>query len=219
MTMGMGNQENGGRPGRVARSGGNPLIRLIISRPWTIIGAWVLLTVGVLATAPNLTELAAEGQAHLVPDDSESQIARKLVDRAWPDQAYQSVAVALLQRPGGLTPDDKTYVEKLAARLEGPDRPAPLLRVLGPGSAPEIAQYLTTKDQRSQILIAQLETSFVAPGQRRSRRGAQEAASRPDRSARPQNHLDGRRRLRQQTTWSTSRSRWIARPWRPSSCS
>ena len=109
--MGMGNQEFGSWPGRILGSVGNALMRLVIGHPWAVVAAWLMITVGVVATAPDLTKLAAEGQAHLVPEDAESTIAKKLVERAWPEQAYQSVAVALLQREGGLTAEDRAYIE------------------------------------------------------------------------------------------------------------
>ena len=139
-------------------------LQVLVTRyPITVVVVWVLLTALILAVAPDLTRLAAEGQARLVPEDAESVRARKLMDEAWPDQAYQSVAVALLHRPGSLQSEDHLYAEALAERLMGPGKPAPVLRVLGPGSPPEISSYLLSDDHSSQIVVFQLDTSFVAP--------------------------------------------------------
>jgi RND superfamily putative drug exporter len=136
---------------------------LVCRHPWWVVAFWAAVTVAVVALAPSLTRLAAEGQARLIRSDSESHQAAERIRLAWPDQAYESVAVLLLERPGGLTADDREYARTVARTLVGPDRPAPLLRVLGPDSPKEVAQYLVSDDGTAEILAAQLGTSFVSP--------------------------------------------------------
>lgn len=143
-----------------------PLDRLrwvVCRHPVAVVAAWAVVTAAVVGLAPNLTRLAAEGQARLVRSDSESAQAAEMVRRAWPDQAYQSVAVLLLERDGGLTAADHDYARTVARALMQPGRPKALNHVLGPDSSREIAQYLVSKDGTAQIVVAQLGTSFVAP--------------------------------------------------------
>ena len=45
---------------------------LVTRRPGWIVGAWVVLAAVVGLAAPDLTRLAAEGQAHLLDEDAES---------------------------------------------------------------------------------------------------------------------------------------------------
>ncbi len=134
-----------------------------IIRPGWVAAFWITVAATVGLSAPNLTRLAAEGQAHLLGSDAESRRASEELRLAWPDQAYESLAVAALHRPGGLTPADLDYARRLAQRIEGKGRPAPVLRVLGPGSAPEIASRLRSKDGTVALVVVQLSTSFVAP--------------------------------------------------------
>ena len=48
-------------------------LRQVVSRrPVAVIVAWLLLAAGVGVAAPSLTQLAAEGQANLLPKDAES---------------------------------------------------------------------------------------------------------------------------------------------------
>ena len=82
---------------------------------------------------------------------------------AWPDQTYESLAVAALHRPGGLTPADRGYANRLAARIEEQDHPEAVLRVLGPASPPEVAQRLKSDDGTATLVVVTLSTSFVAP--------------------------------------------------------
>ena len=82
---------------------------------------------------------------------------------AWPDQAYESLAVAALYRADGLTANDIAYANHLARRIEGGDHPAAVLRVLGPDSAPDIAKRLFSGDGTVVLVATALSTSFVAP--------------------------------------------------------
>ncbi len=135
----------------------------VTRHPRTVVLAWLAATVAVVALAPNLTKVAAEGQAELVPEHSESAEAARLIKDAFPDQAYDSTAVAVLHRESGLTDADRAFARTLAGSLTGPGTPTNLLRVLGPLSRPEIAAYLVSKDGTTQLVAAQFDSSFVAP--------------------------------------------------------
>jgi putative drug exporter of the RND superfamily len=139
------------------------LRRWVTRRPGQVAVLWVLIAVAVGLSAPNLTRLAAEGQAHLLGTDAESRRASEELRQAWPDQAYESLAVAALYRVGGLKPADLDYARRLAKRIEDTDRPAPVLRALGPASPPEVAGRLLSKDGTVALVVVPLSTSFVAP--------------------------------------------------------
>jgi RND superfamily putative drug exporter len=140
-------------------------VRWLISRhPWWIILAWILLTLAIGLAAPNLTQLAAEGQAHLLPTDAESVQASKIIASAWPDLSYESIVLLALHRPGGLTPPDRDYARQVSRLLESPQgRPAPIARTLGPDSPPEIAERLVSRDGTTQLVLVPLSTAFVSP--------------------------------------------------------
>ena len=139
-------------------------LRSIVSRrPGAVIAVWLSVAAAVGLLAPDLTHLAAEGQAKLLARDAESLRAAEAIGRAWPGQAYESLAVAALHRPGGLSEADHKFAQQLAERFEAAGRPAPVLRVLGPRSIPEIAQRLLSRDGTAQIVAVPLATSFVAP--------------------------------------------------------
>jgi RND superfamily putative drug exporter len=140
-----------------------------IRRPIWVVGFWVTaaLTVGLLA--PNLTKLAAEGQANLLTAKaSESLRAAIEVGRAWPDQFYESMAIVALHRPGGLTGEDRAFALRLGDRLAGSDRPDVVLRVIGPRSDREIAERLVSRDGTVQLLAIHFDKSFVSPATQRA---------------------------------------------------
>ena len=88
---------------------------------------------------PRPDEARGRGSGNLLGKDAESLRAGEALRVAWPDQAYESLAVAALHRPGGLTAADLGYAKRLAERIEEQDRPKAVLRVLGPDSPPEVA--------------------------------------------------------------------------------
>jgi putative drug exporter of the RND superfamily len=139
-------------------------IRSFVSRrPAWVATIWLALAAGIGCFSPNLTKLAADAQASMLSSDAESVLAAKLVNQSWPDQAYDSMAVAVLHRPDGLSPADRQYALELSQRFQGAGRPAQITGVLGPASQSEIAQRLVSHDQTVALVAVTLSSSFVAP--------------------------------------------------------
>jgi len=137
---------------------------MFVSRkPGWIVVCWLAVTAAVVGFAPNLTRLAAEGQAKMLPLDAESLRAAELVNQSWPAQAFDAMAVAVLHRPGGLSDADRQFASRISERFQGPGHPGELVGVLGPDSGPEIAQRLVSRDGTAMLVAATLSSSFVAP--------------------------------------------------------
>ena len=134
-------------------------------RPGWIVAIWLAVAAAVGCFSPNLTRLAAEGQAKMLPSDAESLRAAELVKQSWPDQAYEAMAVAVLHRPGGLTDADRQYRAAVVAAVRG--RRADRRRwsgCSGPASSPEIAAAAgQPATGRSSLVAVSLSSSFVAP--------------------------------------------------------
>ncbi len=143
-------------------------VRWFVSqRPGITVLAWVLASIGVFLAAPSLTQLAREGQAELLPPRAESSRAVKLLELGWPGYWYECSAVVGIQRPGGLTDADREHARLLSRKFDEP-WPEPfadkLLGVIGPDSAPEIAERLVSEDGEVQLIIVPISDSFVSPG-------------------------------------------------------
>ena len=160
--------------------------RSVVTRqPGWVVVIWVAVAGAMGIFAPSLTRLAAEGQANLLGGDAESFGAAEVLRRAWPDQAYESLVVAALHRSSGLSAADLAYAKRLADRIEGKDRPQAVLRVLGPGSSPEVAGRLRSRDGTVALVAVPLSTSFVAPATHDAVAWLQ-SQTRADRLERPQ---------------------------------
>ncbi len=139
------------------------LRKVVTTRASWVVAFWVVTAALVGLSAPDLTRLAAEGQGNLLGKEAESLRAAEALRVAWPDRAYESLAVAALHRPGGLSGADTDYAKRLVARIEARGRPKAMLRVLGPNSRPEVARRLVSKNGTAELVVVSLSTSFVAP--------------------------------------------------------
>jgi RND superfamily putative drug exporter len=142
------------------------LPRTVVASPLGVIGAWIALALVIGLTAPNLTRLAAEGQADLLPRQAESIRVAAVVARVWPAQSYQSMAVVALYRPEGLTDGDRDYARLLSQKFSG-GGPVPKRRVLGPESPPEVARRMISQDRTMELIAVPLGDSFVSPAAHR----------------------------------------------------
>jgi RND superfamily putative drug exporter len=141
----------------------DPLCNILGRKPVWVVAAWLIAALVVGLAAPDLTRLAAEGQSKLLGSESESRRAAEMVRKAWPDQSYESTAVLAIHRPAGLTEADRRLARALEGRFSAADRPREILRVLGPGARPEIAERLMSKDGTIALIVVPLDSAHVAP--------------------------------------------------------
>src|SRR4051794_35337788 len=137
---------------------------LVSRRPGWVVGSWFAVAIAVGLLSPDLTRLAAEGQANLLTADSSQSLRTALeAGRDWPDQYYEALAIVALHRPAGLTEADRAYARRLSDRIVGPGRPGEVLRVVGPRSEPEIAGRLVSRDGTVELMAVHLSKPFVSP--------------------------------------------------------
>ena len=137
--------------------------------PERTVALWLILAAVAVVVSPNLTKLAAEGQARLLPQDAESALAADLVRRTWPAQAYEASAVLGLHRAKGLSTADHAYALRIAdAFSPAAERPAEIARVIGPRSQTELAERLISRDKTLQLIAVPFVSSFVAPASHRA---------------------------------------------------
>ena len=135
----------------------------VCGQPGWIVAIWIALAALIGGLAPNLTRLAAEGQAKMLASNAESRRAAELVNQSWPDQSYESMVVAALHRPSRSDRCRPAICTAISERFMADGHPKEVVRVLGPGSAPEIAQRLVSADGTVSLVAVSLSTAFVAP--------------------------------------------------------
>lgn len=139
-------------------------LRWWVSRhPLVILAGWIVAAALIVYFAPNLTQLAAAGQARLLPKDSESGRAAAIVRQGWPGQWFGSLAVLGFHRPAGLTESDLAYCQRVVEALRAKDKPPGILRVVGTDSPPEIVERLVSEDGTLLLTLITFDNSFVSP--------------------------------------------------------
>ena len=152
---------------------------MVSRRPGWVVGFWFAVAAAVGLLAPDLTRLAAEGQAKLLARDAESLRAATVVGQAWPDQSYESLAVVALHRPGGLTPADLAYARRLADRIGRPAAPDPCSGSWDRASTAEIAERLREPRRHGPAHCRAPGQSFVVPPPRRRSPGSRRSRTPP----------------------------------------
>src|ERR1700685_2558734 len=121
-TRTQGGQASGGADGGQARSGSRvftALGQLVTRHPWRVIGAWIIIAVAVIATAPALPTTSNE--ASFLPSSYESIKAQNLQDQAFPEAGKIDASAAIIvfaRHDGGkLTAADQAQVASIATAL------------------------------------------------------------------------------------------------------
>ena len=95
-----GGRATSGADGGQARSGSRvfaALGQLVTRHPWRVIGAWIIIAVAVIATAPALPTTSNE--ASFLPSSYESIKAQNLQDQAFPQAGKVDATAAIVRRP------------------------------------------------------------------------------------------------------------------------
>jgi RND superfamily putative drug exporter len=93
--------------------------RFVVRHPWWVIAAWIVVAVGIVATAPALPTTTNESS--FLPSNYESIRAANLQDQAFPQASHvtASAAIVVFSRPDGkpLTAADSAKVASVAKAL------------------------------------------------------------------------------------------------------
>jgi RND superfamily putative drug exporter len=178
-----------------------------VGRRWPLVLiAWIALLAVCVATAPHSLEVTQDGEFVFLPTDSPSRVAETLYRRAFPaaepaagDEEESRPAgvqqnplgsnvviiVRRTDRPGGLTDEDKRFVEEiLRPELEeiartvgrgyvsssGAWAPAPenaddpVVQGVWSMSDRRLGPLLTSPDDRATLIVMELETEFLDRG-------------------------------------------------------
>lgn len=144
----------------------NVLWKAVTRRPWFTIALWITLSVVLTLTAPDLTKVASENEGDLVPNSLESVQAMQKAQEAFPDLVPISRVILGLRREEGLTRADREFAATIQRTLSNespPVTPSPIIKVNGPDSKPEIAQFLASADARIQLVDIPLNASWALP--------------------------------------------------------
>ncbi|HEY3868127.1 MAG TPA: MMPL family transporter [Actinocrinis sp.] len=119
--------------------------RFIVHNPWKVIGAWIIIAIAVVATAPSLPTTTNESS--FLPGSYESIRAQSLETQAFPQSSNVTAEAAIIvfSRPGGaaLTTADTATVASVVAGLNAKHIPNILGITVAQKSPNQLVQLAT----------------------------------------------------------------------------
>jgi RND superfamily putative drug exporter len=94
--------------------------RLVVYRPWWVIGAWLVAAIVIIGLAPGLT--ATTNEADFLPSHYESIKAQRVQETAFPNAAAPAAIIVFERNDGAaLTSADSTKVAAIGSKLTNKD--------------------------------------------------------------------------------------------------
>jgi len=134
---------------------------IVGQHPYRFIAAWSIVLVVCLLFSPDPERVSTAEPPTVLPAWAPSDRAFDILHRAFPNIAGRSRAVAIFERPGGLTGSDLEYLTDLARRLREHAQQYEGWRVLAPADSPLHGQRLISTDGQCAMLVVLLDVNFT----------------------------------------------------------
>ncbi|WP_082974474.1 RND family transporter [Mycobacterium sp. E1715] len=135
--------------------------RLIVRRPWLVIGVWIA-TAGVLSlTAPSLEQISQQHPVAILPADAPVLAATRNMNAAFGEAGLQSIAVVVLSDGKGLTPADEGTYRNLVEALRRDSRDVAMVQDFL--TTPPLRELMTSKDHQAWMLPVGLPGDLGSP--------------------------------------------------------
>ncbi len=136
--------------------------RLILRFRWLVVAVWLAAALAAAFLAPSLASVGSADETSFLPADAQSLQARELTQKAFPSDAAASTATLVLERGGGLTSADQTYLRDLGTWLTSPSAPAAVHDVVtgfvSVVQQPELASMFRSPDGAVELATVQFNT-------------------------------------------------------------
>jgi RND superfamily putative drug exporter len=123
------------------------LARVVLRRPWWVIGAWLVLVVVLSSTVPPLMKLASDRNQELLPADSAVMVATREMTKAFHEPGIQNIALVVLTDENGMSKADEDVYRTLVDRLHDDDRDVVMVQDFI--SQPPLREVMASKDHKA----------------------------------------------------------------------
>jgi len=137
------------------------LARLVLRRPWAVIGAWLLLVVALSAAVPPLMKLASDRNQELLPSNSAVMAATRDMTSAFHEPGIQNIALVVLTDENGLTKADEDVYRTLVDSLHRDT--ADVVMVQDFISQPPMREVLASKDNKAWFIPVGIRGELGSP--------------------------------------------------------
>jgi putative drug exporter of the RND superfamily len=123
------------------------LSRIVVRRPWLVIGAWLLLVAVLSVTITPLMKLASDRDQEMLPSNAAVMVATKQMTAAFGEPGIQNIALVVLTNDNGLTDADEDVYRKLVDELH--DNVRDVVMVQDFITQPPLRDVMQSKDDKA----------------------------------------------------------------------
>ncbi|SDW42838.1 efflux RND transporter permease subunit [Paenibacillus sp. CF384] len=129
------------------------IVRGIARAKWAVLIGWLVITVASMFALPDLAAIVRQTEQKFIPADSESVVAKQLMERINPETTTKSSAILVYSREGGMTAQDRDWLKAKAAELALLSGKDGFKSVQSAYETPELAEKFRSKDGSTELLI------------------------------------------------------------------
>ncbi|AZN42869.1 MMPL family transporter [Paenibacillus albus] len=128
-------------------------IRGLAKAKWAIIIGWLVITVVSVLTLPNLQSIVRQTEQKFIPANSESVVAKQILERINPETTVKSSAIIVFSRENGLTEQDRSWLKAKVDELTKLKADQGFKSVQSAYETPELASKFRSKDGTTELVI------------------------------------------------------------------
>ncbi|WP_274649334.1 MMPL family transporter [Paenibacillus humicola] len=128
-------------------------IRGLARMKWIVLILWVVFAALSAALLPDLQGIVRNTEQKFIPSDSESVVAKQLLERINPEATTKSSAIVVYSRKGGLTGQDRQWLQQKAAQLAELKGHDGFQSVQSAYDSPELASKFRSADGTTELIL------------------------------------------------------------------
>jgi RND superfamily putative drug exporter len=137
------------------------LARVVVRRPWLVIGAWLMLIAVLSVAVPPLMRMASDRNQELLPSNSAVMVATEQMTKAFHEPGIQNIALVVLTNEQGLTGADEDVYRRLADKLDRDQRDVVMVQDFI--SQPPLRDVLASRDHKAWFIPVGIAGELGSP--------------------------------------------------------
>ncbi len=137
------------------------LARLVLRRPWLVIGFWVALAAVLSGAFPPLTQIARERTQEILPSDAPVLAATQRMAQAFHEPSAQNVALVVLTDDHGMNAADEGIYRTMVERLRGDHRDVDMVQDFI--SQPPLREVMASQDNKAWFIPVGITGELGSP--------------------------------------------------------
>jgi putative drug exporter of the RND superfamily len=134
----------------------NVWLRGLAKVKWIVLVLWIACAVGSVFVFPDLKQIVRETEWRFLPQDAASAQAAQILNDMSPDRKSKSNAVIVLNRVGGLTENDQTWLKGKIDELKRDKEALGISSVLSQFEDPSVAEKFVSADKTTEMIVVDL---------------------------------------------------------------